>query len=313
MPGAELRADFWVNEYISSWDIYSHGLTRILTQKRTQYQDMAIVESGLYGRALVLDGKWQSCTGDEFLYHEALVHPAMICHGAPRKVLILGGGEGATLREVFRWSTVERAVMIDIDGEVVEACKEHLGQMHQGAFDDPRAEVVIGDALTWIEETDETWDVIISDLSDPIEEGPSFRLFTREYFAGLQNILASDGILVLQAGTCSPVELKLHARLFHTLESVYEHAHSYSSFVPTYGAPWGFIVAGDRPFPPRPEPADVDALIEARVTSPLRLIDGQTLLGLFQTAKHVRDAIASENKVYTLSEPPRFFGTGHAT
>jgi spermidine synthase len=106
MAGSEVKADYWINEYITPWDIYSHGITKILAYKQTQFQEMAIVESGAYGKALVLDGKWQSCTGDEFLYHEPLVHPAMIAHGNPKKVLILGAGEGATVREVLRWKSV---------------------------------------------------------------------------------------------------------------------------------------------------------------------------------------------------------------
>jgi spermidine synthase len=312
MPGEDLRADFWVNEYISPWDVYAHGVVRIFTQRRTRYQDMAIVETGAYGKALVLDGKWQSCTGDEFLYHEALVHPAMIQHGSPRKVLILGGGEGATLREVLRWSSVERAVMIDIDGEVVEACREHLPEMHQGAFDDPRVELVIGDALTWIEQTEERWDVIVSDLSDPIEEGPSFRLFTREYFSQLRSLLDDGGILVVQAGPVAPAELKLHARLANTLGAVFTEAHSYSSHVPTYAAPWGFVIAADRPFELRLDPAEVDARLSRDVRGELRLIDGVGLLGLLHTPLHVRRAIAAETEVYTLKEPPKFFGGGHA-
>lgn len=312
MPGAELRADFWVNEYITPWDVYAHGVTRILAQRRTPYQEMAIVETGAYGKALVLDGKWQSCTGDEFLYHEALVHPAMIQHGAPAKVLILGGGEGATLREALRWTTVERAVMIDIDGEVVEACREHLPEMHQGAFEDPRAELVVGDALTWIEQTGERFDLIVSDLSDPIEEGPSFRLFTREYFSQLRGLLSDRGILVVQAGPVSPAELKLHARLANTLGAVFAHAHSYSSHVPTYAAPWGFVMAADRPLDSRLDPAVVDATLSEKVRGELRLIDGAGLLGLMQTPRHVRQAIAAETRVYTLDEPPKFFGTGHS-
>ncbi len=132
MAGSELKADLWVNEYITPWDIYSHGVSRILAYKKTAFQEMYIVESGAYGKALVLDGKWQSCTGDEFIYHEALVQPAMIAHQEPKTALILGGGEGATTRELLRWKTIEKVMMIDIDGDVVAACKEHLPEMHQG-------------------------------------------------------------------------------------------------------------------------------------------------------------------------------------
>lgn len=172
MAGSKVKADLWISEYITPWDIYVHGVTRILAYKKTAYQEMYIVETGAYGKGLVLDGKWQSCTGDEFLYHEALVHPAMVAHQAPRTVLVLGGGEGATVREVLRWKTVEQVMMVDIDGEVVEACREHLSEMHQNAFDDSRVELVIGDALQVLDTTPQQWDIIISDLSDPIEEVP---------------------------------------------------------------------------------------------------------------------------------------------
>ena len=140
-------------------------------------------------------------------------------HGAPRTVLVLGGGEGATVREVLKWKTVERVVMVDIDGEVVEACKRYLPEMHQGAFDDPRTELVIGDALAYLDRADQTWDIIISDLSDPIEEGPSFRLFTKEYFAQCRRALKPDGYFVVQAGSLAPPEMGLHVRLVKPIRS----------------------------------------------------------------------------------------------
>ena len=194
MPGAHLGSDAWITEYISPHDVYLHGVVEVLAYRKTAFQQMYVVRSGIYGTALVLDGKWQSCTGDEFLYHESLVQPACVYHGAPKNVLILGGGEGATTREVLRWRTVERVVMVDIDGEVVAACKEHLPEMHQGAFDDPRTEVVIGDAIEYLDNALPEWDVIISDLSDPIEEGPSFKLFTREYFEQCRRGLRPGGV-----------------------------------------------------------------------------------------------------------------------
>ncbi len=286
-------------------------MTRILASRRTRFQEMHIVETGAYGKALVLDGKWQSCTGDEFIYHETLVHPAMLHHGAPRRVLILGGGEGATLREVLRWKTVEQATMVDIDGEVVEACREHLPEMHQGAFDDPRAELVIGDALELLDGSDEhRWDVVISDLSDPIEEGPSFRLFTREYFGKIRRVLTPEGVAVVQAGPVSPAELSLHARLVNTLRAVFRQAESFCAYVPTYAAPWGFAVAGDRPLAALDDPAAVDAMLAERTTGGLRHIDGRTVLALAHPPLYVRRAIDEETCVYTLDEPPRFFGSG---
>ena len=308
MSGNDVGTVFWMNEYITPWDFYGHGITKVIAHARTEFQEMYILETGAYGTALVLDGKWQSCTGDEFLYHEPLVHPAMLLHGSPKSVLILGGGEGATAREVLRWNTVERACMIDIDGEVVQACREHLAEMHQGAFDDPRLEVVIDDALHFLDQTKESWDVIISDLSDPIEEGPSFKLFTKEYFEKSKSVLAPDGVFILQAGPVAPAELAMHCRLACTMRAVFEHVKSYTTHVPTYASPWGFILGSARPIENRPEPEAIDKLLADRAVHGLRMFDGTTLLGMMQLPGHLRKAIASETRTYTLLEPPKFFG-----
>lgn len=310
MAGSQVNADLWISEYITPWDIYVHGITQVLAYKKTAYQDMYVVETGVYGKALVLDGKWQSCTGDEFLYHEPLVHPAMLGHGAPKKVLILGGGEGATIREVLRWNTVEKVAMVDIDGEVVEACREHLPEMHANAFDDPRLELVIGDAIKFVEETQEKWDVVISDLSDPIEEGPSFQLFTKEYFEKIRQIMTPNGFFVVQAGPVSPGEMALHVRIVNTVKAVFPHAASYRSYISTYGTPWGFVLGSAEPINTRPNPEEIDQVLAAKTTGGLRMFDGICLLGMLQLPKHLREAIASETEVYTLSAPPKFFGKG---
>jgi spermidine synthase len=310
MAGSQVGADLWVSEYITPWDMYVHGITKVLAYKKTAFQEMYIVETGAYGKGLVLDGKWQSCTGDEFLYHEPLVHPAMICHSSPRNVLVLGGGEGATVREILRWKTVEQVMMVDIDGEVVEACREHMQEMHQGAFEDSRTNLVIGDALEVLDTTEQKWDIVISDLSDPIEEGPSFQLFTKEYFEKAQRVLAPGGYFVLQAGPVAPVELTLHARLVNTLKAVFPNVHSYASHTPTYGSPWGFAIGTAEAIATQPDPDATNQLLEEKTTGGLRLIDGISLLGIMQTPAYIRKAIAAETQVYTLKEPPKFFGKG---
>ncbi len=310
MPGSQVSADLWISEYITPWDIYVHGITKVLAYKKTAYQEMYVVETGTYGKALVLDGKWQSCTVDEFLYHEPLVHPAAIHHGSPRKVLVLGGGEGATIREVLRWKTVEKVAMIDIDGEVVEACRQYLPEMHANAFDDPRVELVIGDAIEFLDTTQEQWDIVISDLSDPIEEGPSFQLFTKEYFEKAKRILSPDGLFVVQAGPVSPGEMKLNIRINNTLKAVFPKVYPYVSYISTYGTPWGFALASSEEINTSAEPETIDKLLAEKTTGGLKMLDGIALLGLFNIGKHLREAIAAETQVYTLAEPPKFFGKG---
>lgn len=311
MPVDLSKANLWISEQKSPWDIYAHGITKIWVHKKTAYQEMYIVSSGIYGKSLVLDGKWQSSVGDEFLYHEPLVHPAMLLQGSPRRVLVLGGGEGATIRETLRWHSVETVVMVDIDGEVVEACREYLPEIHQNAFDDPRTELVIGDALQYIDKQPaDQWDVIISDLSDPVEEGPSFQLFTHEYFSEIHRILAPDGVFVVQAGSVAPLNIELYARLACTLKRTFPYTFPYSSAIPSYGEPWGFIVGSANPIDRRPDPGTIDRILAEKTTGGFRLIDGETFLGMAQIPLYIRRAIAAETRIYTMAEPPKSPGKG---
>lgn len=313
MAGSEIKADLWINEYISPWLIYSQGIKQVYLYKKTAFQEMAIVETGKYGKGLFLDGKFQSSVADEFLYHEPLVHPAMLCHGNPRQVLILGGGEGATLREVLRWQSVERAQMVDIDGEVVDACKEHLSEMHQGAFDDPRTELTIADAKDVLDTTSTQWDVIISDLSDPVDSGPAFELFTQEFFDRLRRVLAPEGYLVVQASDVAPPDFRLHTRLAKTLSQIFPHVVSYTNHIPCFGLPWSFLLASNREIDRRPDPDAIDSLLASQTTGNLGYLDGITYLGLLQTPAHIRRAIAAETEIFTLANPPKFFGKGIAS
>lgn len=305
MPDDAINGRLWFSEYLSPSHRLMHAVEEVLATAKTEFQRMQIVRSATFGKALVLDGNWQSATADEFIYHESLVHPAMVAHGRPRKVLILGGGEGATSREVLRWKSVERAVMVDIDGEVVEACREHLPEMHQGAFDDPRHELVVGDALAYLEATDERWDVVISDLSDPVEHGPSFQLFTREYFARVRAVMAEGGTLALQAGPVSPVDLAMHARLASTVRDVFAHVHSYHATLPSFGTPWGFCVAAESALPPL-SAEQADAMLTDKLGVALRFLDGAMLGAQRCLPPYLQQAIDAETRVYTLTDPPKY-------
>ena len=299
------KSTLWLTEYNTPYDAYSHGIVKVLFKARTEYQDMMIVETGAYGKALVLDGCWQSSSGDEFMYHEPLVHPAFLMNGHPRNVLILGGGEGACLREALKWKTVERAVMVDLDGEVVAACREHLPEMHRGAFDDARTEIVIGDAYDFIDKHQCKWDVVISDLTDPLEDGPSFKLFTRDYFEKCRRALTKNGVFVLQAGLAGPVEMKIHVRLAATVGSVFASMRHYISQVPTWASPMGFVIGTDQSlqgFDPQPE--DVDRILKTNTDNSFRMFDGRALRGLLNPPKYLRDAVAAETRLYTLNAPP---------
>ena len=293
MSDQEHQPVLWMNEYITSGDLYIHGINRILAHTITPCQEMYIVETGAYGKALILDGRWQSCSADEFIYHEALVHPAMISYKSPKNVLILGGSEGATLREVLRWKSVKKVRMVEIDREVLEACRQHLVEMHQNAFDDPRVELTITDPLLILETTSQQWDIIIFDLRKPINKRVSCPLFAPEYFNKLKHILSPGGLMTVQAGSISPAELDVHTSLINTLRTVFPWVHSISNCIPTNGSFWGFALCSEHSVNTRPNHTIVDQLLAEKTTGGLRFIDGKTLLGIFQTPTYVRHAIGA--------------------
>ena len=159
-----------------------------------------MVRSEVYGRSLLLDGKTQSTERDEHIYHESLVHPALLLHPEPRDIFIGGGGEGGTLRETLAHGTVGRVTMVDLDEQVVALCREHLPRHHQGAFDDPRATVIHTDARKYLEADSKQYDVMIMDLVNPLEGGPAYLLYTEEYYNIARARLKPGGILATQSG-----------------------------------------------------------------------------------------------------------------
>ncbi len=184
----------WIEEELEPGLRVSYGLTSIVNTARSKWQTVDVVDLEPFGRALMIDGLIQSCQVDEFVYHESLVHPALLSHPNPKSVYIGGGGEGSTAREVLRHKSVERCVMVDIDADVVRFCRDNLPE-NADAFADPRLELVIDDAKAVLEASESNFDVIIMDLDDPHEDGPCYQLYTCEFYemckARLETLLKS--------------------------------------------------------------------------------------------------------------------------
>ena len=172
----------WFTEDGATNVVVHYRCLRSVYSGRSRYAKIDIVDTAEYGRMLFLDGIAQSADQDEFIYHESLVHPAMLIHPNPRSVCIVGGAEGATIREVAKYQDVNRIVMVDIDEELVNVCLQHLSSWSKGAYEDPRLELHIGDGRKFLEQTKEIFDVIIVDLNDPTEDSPAVFLFTREFY-----------------------------------------------------------------------------------------------------------------------------------
>lgn len=229
---------------------WSFTIERFLVEGKTQYQEYQIAEIPRFGKTLFLDYKIQSSLLDEFIFHECMAQPAMITHPNPKKVAICGGGEGATLREALKHNTVEKAVMIDIDEELIDMVKIHMPEWHQGAFEDPRTELIHTDARKYLEEHKGAgFDVILSDLPDPLEAGPAVYLFTKEYFQICADAMSDDGVFAMQAGCANINYPYCFVACLETLESMKETfpiVRGYWGIITTFMLPWGFILASKK-------------------------------------------------------------------
>ena len=279
----------WYVEQVSPGEVHGHSLTATLASGQSEFQTYAIVASPLFGIMLVLDGDTQSAALDEYIYHEALVHPACAATGAPQRALILGGGEGASLRELLRVPSMRKVTMVDIDGVVVEACRKHMPQWGAGAFEDPRADLIIGDARAYVERSTEAFDVIIGDLTEPLEDSPSYGLHTVAMYERIRTRLKPGGHYALQTSMAGPHNFALHARMIATLRCAFPAVSPYTVYVPAFDTEWGLALCGH----------DVDALSDAAAARAsahaaacggLRFYDAESHRGMFNLPRYLREA-----------------------
>ncbi|MCK4932501.1 MAG: polyamine aminopropyltransferase [Candidatus Aminicenantes bacterium] len=275
---------------------------KIFFKGRTKYQYVQCFSNALFGKVLFLDRKIQSAQVDEYVYHESLVHPAMMTHPKPQRILVLGGGEGATLREVYRHSTVESITMVDIDEELVGICRKHLPEWSDGAYEDTRTRLVIGDARQFVEETQDKFDVIISDLTEPLEESPSVYLFTKEFYEKINKILYDNGVFVMQAGSTDPTYHEFFTSCAKTLGSVFPIVRPYWTFVFSFGGPWGFVVASKKEDPLDLEKNDLKERTDSRRIKGLKFYHDGLHKGFFALPGYlVKDQ--EKGRVLTDREP----------
>ncbi|MBK1661984.1 polyamine aminopropyltransferase [Paracraurococcus ruber] len=191
--------DSWVNETLyAAWG-QRFRVVRELARVKSDFQDIMVFESGTHGRVMLLDGVVQITEADEFVYQEMLAHVPLLAHGAAKRVLIIGAGDGGVLRRVLQHRGVERAVMVEIDGEVIRLAKEHLPGIAGDAWTDPRAEVIVGDGIDYVKQAPAaSFDVVIVDSTDPIGVGEV--LFTDAFYANCARLLTGRGLVVNQCG-----------------------------------------------------------------------------------------------------------------
>jgi len=305
----KMTSAFWFDEEVTADHSMRMRMTALKYDAPSEFQRVQVVETVPFGTTLVLDGKTQSAKHDEFVYHETLVHPALLLHANPKRVYIGGGGELATARECLKHSSVEEVVMVDLDGEVVDVCKKHLPEWNAGSTEDPRLTVKIGDARSYLVEGTDTFDVVVLDISDPIEAGPAVHLYTKEFYDLVRQKLNPGGVLVTQSG---PAGLMNHTECFgaihKTLAASFKTVVPYSVAIPSFGSDWGFNVATDRDDVSSAmlrcqSPVVTDAAVSQRINGVMRHYDGGTHLCMFNLIKTVREGVAAEKRVITEANP----------
>ncbi|AQS58217.1 polyamine aminopropyltransferase [Desulforamulus ferrireducens] len=218
-------------------------VTKVLHEEQTEFQHLAIVDTKIFGRMLWLDNIIMTSIKDEFVYHEMISHVALNTHPNPKKVLVIGGGDGGVIREVIKHPSVEKAILVEIDRRVVETSKQYLPEIACG-LDDPRVEVLFEDGIKYAQEHKNEFDIIITDSTDPI--GPAVGLFEGSFYKSCYEALKEDGIFVAQ--TESPYhDAELIPKIQKNIRSLYPITKVYLAHIPTYpGGCWTFTMGSKK-------------------------------------------------------------------
>ena len=221
----------WIEETLyPAWG-QRFSVGKVLFEEKTEHQHLVIFDNASHGRVMMLDGAVQVTLADEFVYHEMMSHVPLFALAEPKRVLIVGGGDGGILREVLKHPSVEQATLCEIDRTVVDMSLKYFPEVSAGAFDDARAKIVIADGLKLVAETNDRFDAILVDSTDP--QGPGAVLFTKNFYADCRRCLTKGGVLVTQNGVpfMQPAELKRSVDYFREL---FKDGSCYLASVPTY-------------------------------------------------------------------------------
>ena len=230
----------WTHETLYDGWRQSFRLEHEIAHVRSAFQDIVIFQSRSHGRVLMLDGVVQITEADEFVYQEMIAHVPLVAHGSARRVLIIGAGDGGVLRRVLQHRSVEQAVMVEIDAQVIKLSREHLASIAGDAWTDPRAQIIVGDGIAYVAEAaPESFDVIIVDSTDPIGVGDV--LFTDEFYAQSSRVLTRTGLIVNQCGVPAMQFAELRDTSARRARH-FGHVSAYVAAVPTYVG--GFMALG---------------------------------------------------------------------
>jgi len=294
----------WFHDHFSPSEIHLHGYSESISSLTTDFQAIEIIRSPVYGKMVIIDGDVQSTERDEYIYHETLVHPAFIAHPNPETIYLAGGGEGATLREILKHKSVKSVIKCDIDVKAIQLFMEVLPEWHQNSFFDNRVTLLHEDARVNLEnQKNNSFDIIVSDLTEPTEGGPSQKLFSNEFFKICYQKLKPDGFICLQASLLQINSYEMHASILKTMQETFPIVRSLITFVPSFDTTWGFAIGSKSIDPLDIVPGEINKRIEERLTSKTKFYDGISHGSLFSISKDIGSLLSANGRVIEDNKP----------
>jgi len=264
----------------------------VVYSKRSEHQVVEVLDIVDGGLSLYIDNHLQVCVSDEWIYHEALVHPAMLFHGSPHRVLIIGGGDGGALREVLKYDCVESVVLVELDPSVIELVEKFMPMIPDGAFKDPRVKVVYMDGRKYIEEHDGKFDVIIVDVTDLSDV--SAHIYTREFYRAAKRRLNENGVLVTQSLGLH-YQLKYVSLIYNTVNSVFRNVRLAKAYVRSFIDEWTFTIASDSELDLNVLSSRFKGMLEGKT----KFLTEDTLMALFAIPPHIRRRLSEDKRILT--------------
>ncbi|QTR02594.1 hypothetical protein J7S33_26445 [Saccharothrix algeriensis] len=287
-----------VVEPITAHEAHVHEVVEVLAEGRTAVQGYEIVRLGGHGRAMVIEGRVQSTEADEAIYHEALLMPAFAVAPSVGRVLCLGGANGGMAHRLLALPGVRSVLQFDVDAELHARSVELLPHLHRDALADPRLTVEFGHPRALLDRLTGTFDLVLADLPDSVPGSHAPALFTAEFYARIRRLLGGTGVFATQAGPANPLAPEFFAGVLRTLRSVFRHATPYTAAVPSFGVPWGFVLASDHE-----AAADPAGSPAAGPPGTITTYDAETHRHMFAVPRSLRAGRARPGRVSTDDDP----------
>ncbi|MEM5793280.1 MAG: fused MFS/spermidine synthase [Candidatus Aenigmatarchaeota archaeon] len=282
--------------YNLSKEIKVKIIGKVIFDKKSEFQHIQIIDTEK-NRYLLLDSIVQLSRNDEYIYHESLVHPALLAAKSKNNVLIIGGGDGGSLREVLKYP-VKKVTLCELDEEMIKISKKFFPELSNGSFDDPRVEIVYEDGRRFLENSKEKYDVIILDLTDP--SGPSKFLFTQEFYSLVSKSLKEGGVVSLDADT--PDYWGKFPYIFKTISTVFKNKYPYTVYIPSFMIRIGMIVCSNYDISFMKDEKFVEKEIKKNNLN-LNYFTPRELANLFKIEKNINDLLKYEYKISTDKNP----------